>query len=112
MQSSWNKRLLLLAIMSMALMVPWSVVALAAEPATAVMVTVQVSDTGMPERTYDHLTVTQVIRDGETLTLTGVLTNGRPQERANIRVRIPVTTSPTDLYWQQLYERQRTPLGE
>jgi hypothetical protein len=116
MRWSRNKRLLPLAMLGLALLLSRSVVASAAETTakTTAQVTVAVpsNGTGVPERTYDNFTVTQVRRDGETLTITGVLTNGRPQERANVQMRIPVESRPLDPRWQRLYERQRDPTGE
>jgi hypothetical protein len=99
-------------MIGLALVLTRSVVVSAAEPTADFAVTVQSRDTGMPERTYDDFTVTQVIRDGETLIIIGVLTNGRPQERANIRMRIPVESHLTDSYWQQLYDRKLEPRGK
>ena len=111
MRQDYGKRLLWLVLVGMVLVLPRGMVA-AAEPTADFMVAVREGGAKTSAHTYDALTVTQVQRDGESLIISGVLTNGRPQERANVEVRIPAESHLSDEHWQQLYERQREPSGQ
>jgi hypothetical protein len=114
MRQYYGKRLLLLALVGMGLVLPRGMAASAAEPAAEFMVSVQAGDAKTPAHTYDDFRVTQVRRDGDSLVISGVLTNGKPQERANVQVHIPTESRPNsnDLHWQELYARQREPRGQ